>query len=42
MLRATGSGILSYFAAQAGAKKVFAIEASEMANKMEIVSTAVV
>ncbi|KAJ9122945.1 hypothetical protein QFC24_003983 [Naganishia onofrii] len=32
-----GSGILSYFAAQAGAKKVFAIEASEMANKMEIV-----
>lgn len=30
-----GSGILSYFAVQAGTTHVYAIEASNMADKME-------
>lgn len=33
-----GSGILSYMAAQAGAKEVIALEASSMAEKIQIVS----
>lgn len=33
----TGSGILSYMSAQAGANQVIALEASSMAEKIEIV-----
>lgn len=34
----TGSGILSYMSAQAGANQVIALEASSMAEKIEIVT----
>jgi histone-arginine methyltransferase CARM1 len=34
----TGNGILSFLSAQAGAKRVVALEASSMADKMAIVS----
>lgn len=35
-----GSGVLTFFAVEAGAKKVFAMEASNMASKMQLVSLA--
>jgi predicted RNA methylase len=34
----SGSGILSFISAQAGAKQVIALEASSMADKMAVVS----
>lgn len=34
----SGSGILSFMSAQAGAKQVIALEASSMADKMAVVS----
>lgn len=38
-LTSAGSGVLSYMAAQAGAKEVIALEASSMADKMQLVDT---
>jgi len=38
LLTRVGSGILSYMAAQAGAKEVIALEASSMADKIQTVS----